>query len=142
MQYYLREFPELSRDFKSTYQNLMSGAATPQSLVGSSLHYEDSAKRLMPSLEDYETLNGLINRGLVDYAPLDMLESAADYAKDKRLAPKALPWDKSYLLYRANAGENEANILADRRGLSLAEKKENPFLTENEMSPEFLHGVE
>ena len=102
----------------------------------------DFANRVMRNMENRDTLQGLLDKGIGYASPYEVKLSAKGYGQDNPM--KGLTQDQVadlYTLYRANAGEAQADQVAERIGLSLPEKRATPFFDEFPFPPEFLHSV-
>jgi hypothetical protein len=147
----LRTYGELgmSKDNWRGIQRIIQNAhkEDPVDMMELSQINTDFANRIMRSMEKRDTLQGLLDKGISYAAPYEVKTSAKGFGQDNPM--KGLSQEQVadlYTLYRANAGEAQADQVAERLTLPLqhasdASKRTTPFFEDFPFPPEFLHSV-
>jgi hypothetical protein len=104
--------------------------------------HESSASNVMKRLENKEKLVDLRKRRFLEQMPEEIQQSAHKYGVENQTGnnPFAVQRD-AYGLYRANAGENQAESAGQRVGMSIKQRREEPFQFESGIPLDFLHNV-
>lgn len=135
---YVAKDPSLRRFVQQSLQNLMTGKLDPQDAMELAGHYSSEADRLRETWQNSQSLHSILNSGLRDFAPEDVMKSAEFFQRE---APPNLGYHSgdAYKVYRANSGENEAELIAGRMLERMIDKSDTPLVEENEIPVKYLH---
>jgi hypothetical protein len=118
---------------------MKDGRMTPEDALDQSRFHESSAKNLLERLNNKEKLQELIDKGITMHMPDTVQGSGKGYKPDVKM-PQYDPADM-YSLYRANAGEAQAESIGQRVGMSPTHRRVDPFQYESGIPLDFMHDV-
>ena len=130
------------RQLKNYLQAFKEGRLTPEDALDQSKFHQDAASNLMNTMQERETLRNLAP-GIRKSARNDVVTANADsYGMTGRNKGESVEDAANrYLLYRANAGEQEAEAVLNRLNLNLQQKRNQPFVEEFDFPVEFTHSI-
>lgn len=132
------------RQLQRYVEQFRDGRLSKEDALSHGFDMSDAARRVMTAQGKRQRLQGLLDNGIVQVASPEVRQSAQYYITNPGNIMKGDTPEETlnhYVLYRANAGENQAEGVGSRMEMGTKARQLKPFAESTQFPVEYLHNI-